>query len=294
MDQRITFEFDCAPDEMAVEKDAKIFEAGEYPDKEIAVSEDDLDMIVGNFAEVPVKVEHTDSPLDPLGTVKRVWRQGKDLFARLAFPQDLAGFLERRGVKKLSVALYKDPLRLAEVSLVLSPRVPSAAMFGDNAGGDGERYDERTPLSLALPLRGGGDSSGLCPDVQNSQFRREVSSMSDQEKDAQIRELRFALRAKDVDARLAEMKAQGKIVPASEAHAREILLRGDEKITFGEGETTISFLFECFLELQPQVITFGELAPSVRGESAGPLSAEEEELLSKLGITHEQFSKYAG
>ena len=131
METPIVFEFDYSPEEMTVEKDAKIFEVGDYPDKEIRVSEADLDAIVENFAEVPVKVEHTDSPLDPLGTVKRIWRQGKDLFARLAFPKDLASFLERRGIKRLSVALYQDPLRLAEVSLVLSPRVASAALFGE-------------------------------------------------------------------------------------------------------------------------------------------------------------------
>ncbi len=130
MQEQILFELDYSADEMSVEKEAKIFEAGEYPDKEITVTEDDLDAIVGNFAGAPVKVEHTDSPLDPLGTVKSVWRNGRDLFAKLAFPKDLAAFLERRGVKKLSVALWKDPLRLAEVSLVLAPRVPSASIFG--------------------------------------------------------------------------------------------------------------------------------------------------------------------
>lgn len=264
MEDSILFEMDFSPDEMPVEKDAKIFEAGEYPDKQISVSEDDLDTIVGNFTGAPVKVEHMDSPLDPLGTVKRVWRQGRELFARLAFPSDLAAFLERRGVKKLSVALYKDPLRLAEVSLVLSPRVPSAAMFG-----------QQSAIS-----------------IQHS--AKEVNGdMTDQEKDKEIAKLRFALRARDVDAKLADLRAKGKIVPASEAYAREILMQGGQPITFGEGETTVAYLFECFLENQPKVIAFGELAPSVRGESAGPLSAEEEELLAKLGITREQFAKYA-
>lgn len=270
MQDPILFEMDFSPEEMSVEKDAKIFEAGEYPDKEIVVSEADLDTIVGNFVEAPVKVEHTDSPLDPLGTVKAIWREGRDLFARLAFPKDMAAFLDRRGVKKLSVALYKDPLRLAEVSLVMSPRVPSAAMFGEQSAVSHQQS-------------------------ANPQSREVViCEMSDQEKDVQIRELRFALRALDVDAKLADMMAQGKLVPASEMYAREILLQGDGKITFGEGEATIAQLFECFLNTQPKVITFGEMAPSVRGESGSPLWAEEEELLMKLGITREQFAKYAG
>ena len=284
MKEVIAFEIDYSPEEMPVEKDAKIFEAGEYPDKEIAIGEDDLDVIVSNFTEVPVKVEHTDSPLDPLGTVKRIWRRGKELFARLAFPSDLAAFLERRGIKKLSVALHKDPLRLAEVSLVLSPRVPSAAMFGQKAetnGGEGEREKGSgnapiLPLTHS-PIRSHGEVV--------------ICEMADQDKDARIRELQFALRAKDVEAKLGELKAQGKVVPAAEAYAREILLQGDGKVTFGEGEVTVAQLFECFLDAQPKVITFGELAPSVMG-SASPLTAEEEELLAKLGVTREQMQKY--
>lgn len=277
----VLFEFEDCPDLMPVEKDAKIFEAGDYPDKGITIGEQDLDMIVDNFAEVPVKVEHMDSPLDPLGLVKRIWRRGKELFARLSFPQDLAAFLERRGVKKLSVALYQHPLRLAEVSLVLSPRVPSAAMFGNKPAclrrADGEEVSEQmnhTEESEASP-------------AGHEQFRAEA------ERDKEIAELRFALRAKDVEALLAELKAQGKIVPASEQYAREILLQGDGKVTFGDGEVTVAQLFERFLDAQPNVIRFGELAPGAQA-STGLLSVEEEELLEKLGLTREQVEKYAG
>ena len=301
MDRTIVFEFDYSPDEMTVEKDAKIFEVGDYPDKEIKISEVDLDAIVENFAEVPVKVEHTDSPLDPLGTVKRIWRQGKELFARLVFPRDLASFLERRGIKSLSVALYQDPLRLAEVSLVLSPRVADAALFR-NGGTSGTSETREThpecPTGPTSPTR---DS------------REEVNEdMTDSEKDlsaeasakAEIAELRFALRVKDVEAKLAELKAQGKIVPASEGHAREILLQGDGKITFGDPnsaeassgkeEVSISQIFERFLEAQPKVVVFGELSPGFDKLTPGtPLSAEEEELLLKLGLTREQYARHS-
>ena len=283
MEDTMVFEFDYSPDEMPVEREAKIFEAGDYPDKELSISEEDLDTIVRNFTEVPVKVEHVDSPLDPLGTVKRIWRRGKELLARLAFPRDLAAFLDRRGIKKLSVALYKEPLRLAEVSLVLSPRVPSAAMFGF----------EGNHRCTQIDAEGGKiRNPKLVEEVRMGMGTSEIEHM---ERDEEIAELRFALRAKDVEARLAKLKAQGKIAPASEPYAREILLKGDGKVTFGDGEATIAQLFECFLEAQPKVITFGELAQSVRhGGSGVPLSADEEELLAKLGITREQVEKYAG
>ena len=75
-----------------------------------------------------------DTPLDPLGRVQKIWRDGSVLMAKLLFPADMAGFLRRRGVQKLWVGLSREAvgLALAEVSLVLKPRVAAAAMFGRN------------------------------------------------------------------------------------------------------------------------------------------------------------------
>lgn len=263
MDKLLRFVFDYPPDEMSVERVARIFEAGDYPDKGISISEEDLDVVIENFVEVPVKLEHVDSPLDPLGAVKSVWRKGKELFARLAFPKDLATFLERRGIRKLSIALNKNPLRLAEVSLVLNPRVPSAAMFGRD-----------------------GDSRDISGEEEDS------PAMTELEKDRQIRELKFALRSREVDSLLADMKRQGKIVPASEPYAREILLRADEKICFENCMTTVAEIFTHFLEAQPKVITFEELAPGVR-DSTEKYYEEDNQLLMKLGVSREQVKKYS-
>lgn len=255
MAERITFDIDYVPEEMAVEKDAKIFEAGEYPDKGITITESDLDTIVSNFTEAPVKVEHTDSPLDPLGLVKRVWRRGKDLFGRLSFPGEIAAFLERRGIRKLSVALLKDPLSLAEVSIVISPRITDAALFSDEV---------------------------LAEEVETEMGDMEINA----------HDLKFALRRREVDARLAALKADGKLVPAAEDFAREILLKGDGKISFADGIITVSELFERFLEAQPKVIAFGDTAPACKGKPEMRLSPEDEELISRLGISREKLERY--
>ncbi|MDH7481146.1 MAG: hypothetical protein QHH26_04100 [Armatimonadota bacterium] len=278
MNGAIYFDVDYSPSEpMPVEKDAKIFEAGNYTDKGLIITEDDLDTIVRNFHEAPVKVEHTDSPLDPLGVVKRIWRRGKELFARLAFPADVAGFLERRGVKKLSVALLKDPLRLAEVSLVLNPRVPSAAMFGRKGAID------------CLPLGARFGDSQAFNQIRRS--RKEVNEKVN-EAEKEIAELRFALKSRDVEAQIAEFKANGKLVPASEPFARAILLNANQVVTFSDGESTVAELFIQFLMNQPKVIEFSETAKAVE-KSARLLTLEEENLLAKLGINREKLEKYA-
>jgi len=121
-------------EERQTECAARLLEAGDYPDKGLMLTEADLDAIVARFSGgVPVKVEHVDSPLDPLGHVKRVWREGNALLGTLAFPDDLAAFLRRRGAAKLSVGLQRDPLLLREVSLVLKPRVSSAVLMASEA-----------------------------------------------------------------------------------------------------------------------------------------------------------------
>jgi len=288
--QTIVFDFECTPEEMPVEKSARIFEAGEYPDKGITVTEADLDAIVEGFAECPVKVEHADSPLDPLGTVKRIWRKGKELFATLAFPQDLASFLERRGIRRLSVGLLRDPLRLAEVSLVLSPRVAGAAMFRD-----AERNRRYTQMDADQT---GPDFDSIRVDRRSSAVGsddgEEVKMMSEDEKDRRIEELKFALRSKVVEARLELLRSQGKIVPASEPFARDLLMQGEQVVKFAEREATVGEVFLNFIEAQPKVIEFGELTPAKTGMAARILlSVEEEDVLSKLGVSREQVEKYA-
>ncbi len=122
--------------EVVEERPARLLEAGNYPDKGLRVTEADLEGIAARFPEggVPVKVEHVDSPLDPVGLVRRVWREGGALLGTLVFPADLAGFLRRRGAARLSVGLTREPLTLSEVSLVLKPRVASATLM--NGGED--------------------------------------------------------------------------------------------------------------------------------------------------------------
>jgi len=226
-------------EEMLSERPARLLEAGEYPDKALSLTESDLDAIVARFtAGLPVKVEHVDSPLDPLGRVQRVWREGNALLGVLAFPEDLAGFLRRRGAAKLSVGLSRDPLALLEVSLVLKPRVASAAFMGDSFSAD------------ALS--------------------------------AEIVRLRAALTAREADAQVALFKAQGRIVPASEAAARALLSSGETSVLMAGGPESVSAVFRRFLAAQPPVVLLGETAPT--GGDLGGFTHYEHTFLSRLGV----------
>ncbi len=226
----------AADEEMPSERPARLLETGEYADKGLTVTESDLDGIVSRFtAGLPVKVEHLDSALDPLGRVVRVWREGNALLGTLAFPEDVAGFLRRRGAAKLSVGLTREPLALKEVSLVLKPRVASAAFLS---------------------------AEGV----------------------AEIVRLRAALSAQEVDAQVAAFKAQGRLVPASEAAARALLgSEGGGAVLMAGGSETVASVFRRFLAAQPPVVVFGETAPA-GGELDGFTHYEHTFLLNRLGV----------
>ena len=116
---------------------ALLFVAGEYPDKGVTITEDDLDALIGRFnaarTALPVKAEHFDSPLDPLGEIVALHREGANLFGMLAFSEGVARHIAERGAQNLSVALFREPdgqgFSLQEVSLVFRARVPGASLL---------------------------------------------------------------------------------------------------------------------------------------------------------------------
>ncbi len=114
---------------------ALLFRAGEYPDKGVTVTPSDLAALVAAFnaagRSVPVKAEHLDSPLDPLGEVVVLHLEGDELFGVLTFSTGIYRHLEERGAYNLSVKLLKDEtgLTLAETSIVFAPRVPGAGFL---------------------------------------------------------------------------------------------------------------------------------------------------------------------
>ena len=206
------------------ERDAVLLECCTLADKRLTITEADLDGIVSRFTSpVPVKLEHIDTPLDPLGTVQRVWRDGKRLLGKIALPPDVAALVRARGCKALSCGLSREPLALAELSLVLKPRLAAATLLSDS------------------------DQAELV------RLRAEADM---------LRAERVSHRLAQVDSQVVALKLAGKLVPASEAAAR-VLLGVDDLavVTLASGGTqAVSAAFLTYLAAQPVVITLGELA----------------------------------
>jgi len=112
-----------------VERRAKLFEAGEYPDKGITVTRDHLSRLSQAFdLPVPVLIEHAHSPLE-LGYLTQVETVGEELFGTIALSAEANQLLERQGARSLSLGLEPDLSAIREVSLVRRPRVASAKLF---------------------------------------------------------------------------------------------------------------------------------------------------------------------
>lgn len=125
-----------------IERTAKLFEAGNYPDKGIEITTDALDAIVGSFTSIPVKVEHSDTPFDgALGNCTKVWRDGNDLKGIVGFSPEAWQLIDKAGAKKLSIGVKRDLSALTEVSLVKNPRVQGAAVFDDHIELSGKMVD---------------------------------------------------------------------------------------------------------------------------------------------------------
>ena len=128
-----------------IERTAKLFEAGDYPDKELSISTDNLDAIAQSFTAIPVKIEHTDTPLDgAIGNCTKVWREGKDLKGTIGFSPEAWQLIDKAGAKKLSIGIKRDLSALTEVSLVKNPRVQGAAVFDDHIELSGKMVDNIT------------------------------------------------------------------------------------------------------------------------------------------------------
>ena len=242
-----------------IEREAKLFEAGNYPDRGIEITEEDLDRFAADTHDAPLRIEHTSTPFDgAIGYLKSVYRKGKELFGKLCFTRAAWDLITSANATRLSVAIKKDKSGIAEVSLVREPRIADAAVFSE---------DEVVSLEeVELHL----DSEFSEPNEEVTRLQKELAD-------------------KEAQRRIDELKRAGKLAPAAESFAMAILSAGDANvITFADEEKPVSEVFLDFLEAQPKVIEFSELATADGDESQEP------EIFAKLGVTTEQVEKHRG
>jgi len=205
-----------------IEREAKLFEAGSYPERGIEITEEDLDAIIENTIDPPIRIEHTSTPFDgALGVVRSLYRKGRELFGTLCFTRAAWELITSAGARGLSVAINKDKSAIAEVSLVREPRVVDAAVFGE--------VETVSIAGAQLPTETAGFACGR-PEVEGT-----------------IDELK---RAGKIVPR-SETFARAIL---SEGESSLVM--------FADAQATLAEVFRRFLEAQPKVIEFAETAPA--------------------------------
>lgn len=278
-----------------IERPCKLFEAGAYPDKGVVVTEDDLDSLIASYIEVPVKVEHVDSVFDGmLGAVKRIWREGKDLMGSIGFSPEAWAMIDKLAkLPGLSVGLMKDKSALTEVSLVRTPRVASAAVFGESVvvfTTDADFSTEEVPVET-----GNQAKEADMPEEKQTYTKEELDALL-AERD--VNEAKMATEIAGLHKQTRIMKsegvvngwiASGKIAPAGAKFATEILTHTDEVVKFGEDDESVASLFTKFVEAMPDAVTFGEQGKEKADEAK--FDAKAVEVLMSGGRTEEEAKK---
>lgn len=112
-----------------VDRKAKLFEVGEYADKNLRVEASDLHRLAASLdAPIPVWIEHTETPLE-MGYLTDIQAAGNELFGVLSLTPEADGIIEQSKAKSLSLSVSKNLDRIYEVSIVANPRIESARLF---------------------------------------------------------------------------------------------------------------------------------------------------------------------
>ncbi|MCK6631912.1 MAG: hypothetical protein L6Q31_06005 [Fimbriimonadaceae bacterium] len=218
-----------------IDRPAKLFEAGSYPDKGVEITDEHLKALAERFdLPVPVLIEHSNSPLH-MGYLTQVEARGSELHGTVSLTEEANRLIESSGARSLSLGLASDLSEIREVSIVSNPRVASAQLFSGSI-----------EFSGALI---GGDERGDDP-VWRSKFEA----------------LERSMRLAGAEQQVQQFVREGKLTPAQVEFACA-LLECEQTLDFGEEKRPVRTLLLALIERQPPLKLFGELAPE--GEPSG-------------------------
>jgi hypothetical protein len=111
-------------------KKGKIFQCGDYPDKGVSVSVEELRAGNESFAPVPLNIEHWHSVLDGrLGELIAVeFADDGSVFGLISIPKALDDLLDGQEVP-VSIEIAHESLAIVGLAFAKFPRVPDAAVF---------------------------------------------------------------------------------------------------------------------------------------------------------------------
>ncbi|HEY0868187.1 MAG TPA: hypothetical protein VGE01_12450 [Fimbriimonas sp.] len=233
-------------DTVWVDRPAKLFEAGDYPDKGVSITVDNLGELSEGFdLPVPVLIEHSESPLH-LGYLTGVEPRGEELYGTISLTREADALIEQSGARSLSLGLSPDLKSIREVSLVRNPRVESARLFSSVMFSGELGCAPPPPAPLSSESHPGGPPppapSSICMQTEEG-VRRWVR--------------------------------EGRLVPAQVPFVRA-LLESSDAIEFDGSKRPLRQLVIAMVERQPPHALFCERIPASNGEANDNLLLPEE------------------
>jgi hypothetical protein len=222
-----------------IERRAKLFESGDYPDKGVTVTAKDLDRLASNFdLPVPILIEHAESPLE-IGYLTSVSSEDGELFGILSLTEEANSLIERSGAKALSIGLSGDLAEIREVSLVRNPRIASAQLY--HAPVEPTEFDS----DFGIDWRGR---------YEHERRRNRMEKVEDQ---------------------VRQWVDKGRLTPAQVPFATALLAE-ESGVEFDGGLVPIKDLVAKLVAAQPGHAMFGELAPQSVEDASSLLMLPEE------------------
>jgi hypothetical protein len=217
-----------------VDRPAKLFEAGSYPDKGVEVNADALQRLAQGFdLPAPVLIEHARSPLE-LGWLTDVRAEGNELLGTITLTEEADRLAVESGAECLSLGLDADLTEIREVSLVRRPRIPDARLFS------------------TVVLR----FSGALQGSEDGPWKRKWIEREREE------------RAREAEEWANQWVAEGRMSPAERPFALA-LLGSSEPVEFGEDGMTAREAARRLFSARPLAPVSQELAPQAASPAAG-------------------------
>jgi len=221
-----------------IKREAKLFEVGEYPDKGVSITQEDLERLAENFRKpVPVLIEHAQSPLE-LGFLTDVEAREGELYGTIKLSQEADALIRKSGAKALSLGLSRDLQSIREVSLVKNPRIRSARIFAQLVCFEGS------------------------VEVEKDWF-------------AEYQTLREEKEQAECEAQIQAFMKDGKLLPTQVEFARALMSRSAE-FEFGGDQVSVRGLLIAMIERQLPHQLFAEHSPAPEPEHEANLLLPEE------------------
>jgi len=250
-----------------IEREADLFQVGEYPDKGMTVTEADLDRLAAS-GDAPVKIEHSGGPIT-IGVASDFRRVGDWLKGKLRLLKPASELMDTLGIKGVSVAVPKDMTRILEVSWTGAPRVQGAQVYSGDADvvvfalGEPSSHKEvvmddndNGTISVPAPATmSHADVTAALAELRAKYAQLEQAN-ADHARDAaesrhRLEQFRAEIRQREVEQRVDGAISAGQLPPVCKDAATAIL-HSDASVKFSDADTPVADLFADILAKLPR------------------------------------------